>query len=452
MNKLTVCVTCLSDEDRLKVTLESLCEQTDEDFDVLLLLTTDDGGVRATALDYCGEYRGFSMLEIPGANIPASRNAALRELSTELVLFMLEGDYLAPEFVEKIFEAAENVKADVYLPRLYLSGENEPAYKPEADLLATVPKIDRFDSALLRTLDDPGKVYRRKLFDLYSLTWPEDPAFYEMWMVVQCVYRCDARLTGVAGAIYDDKNGSFTTGFLRTGEPNEKTLSICISRFNELVTILKDLLTESAGRFDGDEYTIQDALSVYFQTLTDRFYRRFWYLTDEDLTTLRDSFEAIAERLTKERYQKLCEKARDLRFPAMYMRREDAARLPIASLLIDFAGTEGLSDFLSSLYRNRFPFFEVYLRESQREAIPERWRDAENLQVLPDENFFAAARAEATGLTINVKDADPLDPKLLSELFSSKARPRGLYPYAFAAMRKKTKAKTYLKKKGMDMR
>ena len=452
MNKLTVVVTAVSDGDGLMTTLESLCEQTDEDFDVLVVRTAETPVVQALVKEYCDEYRGFAECEAIGANIPQSRNIALETVKTDFVLFMLEGDYLNPEFVEKIYEAEKTVKADVFLPRLYISGENEPVYKAEADLLATVPKIDRFDSALLRCLDDPGKVYRRKLFDLYSLRFSEEPAFYEMDLLVQCVYRCDARLSGVAGAIYDDKNGVFNKGFVRSAEPSSATLAVCIERWGELITILKDLLTEGAGRFDGDEYTIQDALSVYFTCLTDRFYRYFWYLTDEDLLQLRDGFEAIAERLTKARYDKLCEKAHDLRFPAMYTTRQDAVGLPMASLLIDFSGTAGLSDFILSLYTNRFPFFEVFLRESQRAAIPARWASAPNLHVLPDEGFFSLARQEAKGVAINVKDPAPLDPKLLRELFSSRYRPRGLYPFAFAAMRKKTGAKTYLKKKGMDLR
>ena len=74
----------------------------------------------------------------------------------------------------------------------------------------------------------------------------------------------------------------------------------------------------------------------------------------------------------------------------------------------------------------------------------------ENLHVLPDAGFFAAARTAAVGVPINVKTPDPLDPKLLSELSRTKA-PVSFYQYIFASKRKKYSAKTFLKKKGMSM-
>ena len=123
----------------------------------------------------------------------------------------------------------------------------------------------------------------------------------------------------------------------------------------------------------------------------------------------------------------------------------------MVSLLIDFTDYENLGRFLSSLYLGRLPFFAVYLRESGREYVPETISEMENLHILPDEGFFAAARAEAEGVQINVRSSDPLDPKVLSELSCTKA-PAVLYQYIFASKRKKYSAKTFLKKKGMSMR
>ena len=49
------------------------------------------------------------------------------------------------------------------------------------------------------------------------------------------------------------------------------------------------------------------------------------------------------------------------------------------------------------------------------------------------------------------RDPAPLDPKILSELSTVRA-PKTVYQYLFASKRKKTSAKTFLKKKGLAMR
>ena len=82
--------------------------------------------------------------------------------------------------------------------------------------------------------------------------------------------------------------------------------------------------------------------------------------------------------------------------------------------------------------------------------MPEEIAAMENVHVLPDEGFFAAARKQAAGVPINVRSGEPLDPKILSELAVTKA-PVSLYQYIFASKRKKYSAKTFLKKKGMAM-
>ena len=69
-----------------------------------------------------------------------------------------------------------------------------------------------------------------------------------------------------------------------------------------------------------------------------------------------------------------------------------------------------------------------------------------------DEFQFLGDREDiaAVGVPVNVKSAEPLDPKVLSELSVVKA-PVPVYQYIFASKRKKYAAKTYLKKKGMSM-
>ncbi|MCH5197567.1 MAG: glycosyltransferase family 2 protein [Oscillospiraceae bacterium] len=451
MAKITVIVTSFENAEGLKYTLESLCEQTDEDFDVFIVQSGENEGNVSLIKSYCDEYVGFAYsLEREGLLIPEARNIGVSQTNGEYMLFMLEGDYLSPESIEKFKENINETKADILCPRLYISGECEPYYLDWADMLATVPHIGKFDEALLNTLDINGRVYKRKFFDLYSLKFPEQPAFYNTAFLSECVFKCDASLSGVAGAIYDDKSGVFLNGFKDGAEPNGKNLSAATELFDGIVNTVKTFIEEETGSFEGDEYTFQEILFVYFTVLTDRFYRYFWYLSNEDILRLKEKYEQISELMTEERRAKIPKAFADIRFPSMYMSREDAAALPMISLLLDFDDYISLPEFINSLYIGRFPFFEVFVKQSAEENIPKARKNAENLHILPDAGFFAAARKLAVGVQINVKSSEPLDPKILSELAVSQA-PKSVLQYIFASKRKKYSAKTYLKKKGMSM-
>ncbi len=452
MATLTVILTGCNDTEKMKYTLEGLVEQSVEDFDVIVVDNGCDDAAKAIIKEYCDEYVGFELLEIPHCLVPEARNAAVKIAKGELLLFIDGGDYISPDTVESILRAADETKADIFSPRYYSSGEHEPFYDAWMDMLATVPEIDRFDRALLNTLDRDGRVIRKKFFDLYNVAFPPVPVYYNADLLLKCIFGCGARMTGVAGAIYARRNGVFNDGFAEGAEPTLANLDIAISVFEEAYTDIKSIIEEETGSFDGDEYTVQEILSVYFEELTNRFYRYFWYLTDDTLEKLRNKYEEISQLLTEERRSKLNKTFSDLRFPQMYITRSDAANLPLFSILADLSNEDYLDEFINSLYIQKFPFFELFMKQSAAESpsFPERWRNAENIKILPDEGFYAKARAEAHGITINVKDPAPLDPRILSELSLTKA-PKSFIQYIFSSKRKQYSAKTYLKSKGLAM-
>lgn len=450
MPKLTVIVTVLCNKEQLRYTLEGLCEQTVEDYNVLLMCGKVDDEVKELAADYCREYVGFELKETELETVPSLRNAGFAEAETELVWFMDGGDYISPESVESVLKVYEDTGADIITMRYYLSAEGEPHYLDWADMLATVPHIDKFDRALLNTLDLDGRVYKKKFYDLYSLRFPEQPVLYNAVFLAKCLFGCDAKTAGVAGAIYDRRFGVYLTGFPKGAEPCAENIRLTCELYESLLSDAKDIITEDTGSFDGDEFTFQELLFIYFSELTDRFYRYFWYLTDDDLAALRFKFEKITALMVEERRKKINTVFADLRFPSMYMTRADAAKLPAFSLLADFNEPEAVDEFVDSLFIQKLPFFELYIRESLKANIPERWVNCENIHILPDENFFGNARAKCSAVPINVKDPAPFDPRLLSELSLSRT-PKVMLQYVFASKRKKYTAKTFLKNKGLSI-
>ncbi len=452
MNTITAAVVANDSAEELKYTLDSIVAQSTEDFDVIVVCgTAADDGVKAAAHGYADEYVGFTVLECEKDLIPQRRNFAAANAKTEYIMFIDAGDYLAPESIEKIIETAKSKKPDIITTRYYVSGEGEPYYEHWNDLLATVPDADRFDRALLNSLDTDGRVFKKKFFDLYGEGFPASPVFYNASFTAKCVFDCGASVSGCAGAVYDRRHGIYADGFAGGTEPTAENLRFLISLSNRLLESASAIIRETTGAFDGDEYAYQELLSVSFRLLTDGFYRLFWYITDEMLAVLKDEFENLTDKMTADRKKKIAEEYIDIRFPSMYMSHADAVKMPLFSLLADFGADVDPNDFLASLYVSRFPFFELFMRESARGAVGKEYSGMPNLHFLPDADFFTRARTESNGIQIAVKDASPLDIRTLSELSVSKA-PRGLFQHLFGLKRKRYSAKTYLKKKGLNMK
>lgn len=436
----------------MKFTLEGLCEQTVEDFEVLIVDNgVTDEAVKALIKEYCDEYVGFDSMEIGHVSVPAARNAALRRVRSDFLLFMNGGDYLSPESAEKFLACAEETKADIILPRFYYYGDDEPYYDSWNDKLAVVPDIDRLDTALINTLDLDGRLFKRKMFDLYGLSFPDIPVMYNASLLIKCAFG-GAKLAGCAGAIYEHKYSLINDGFPEGEKPSKETLVCTIEVLDHLYETVVSVVSEESGAAEGDEYSIQETLHSCFRTLVERFYRRFWFLDDECLEILRAKFEALSAEMTDERRLKLNTENKDLRFPAMYIKQSDAAALPLFSLIIDTLDIPHLSELIRSVYLQKFPFFELFIRDNDFNSgcFPEEWKDVLNLHVLPKDGFYAAARGAAKGAAIAVKGSRPIDSSVLSELSTSKL-PRTILQYRFTQMRGQTNAKRYLKHKGLPV-
>lgn len=452
MSALSVVVTACENTEYMKFTLEGLCEQTVEDFEVLIItngLQTQE--TLSLIKSYCTDYVGFEYTETEQLSAPAARNSALRTVRSDWLLFMNGGDYISPESIEKFLAAAQETKADILLPRYYYYGDDEPFYDSWNDKLAVVPDIDRLDTALMNCLDLDGRLYKRKLFDLYGLTFPDIPVMYNASLLIKCAFG-GAKLSGCAGAIYERKHSNITDGFPRGEQPSRETLECTIKVLDDLREAVAGAVTEESGAVEADDYSVQEALHFCFRTLVNRFYRRFWFLDDECLEILRAKFEELSADMTDDRRVKLNEENKDLRFPAMYIKLSDAAQLPLFSLIIDTLDIPHLDTLIKSVYLQKFPFFEVFIRENDFNSgcFPPEHREEMNLHVLPENGFYATARAQAKGIAIAVKGSIPIDSSVLSEMSTSKL-PRAVMQYRFTQMRGQTNAKRFLKHKGIPI-
>lgn len=97
-------------------------------------------------------------------------NVGLEHATGRYVFFIGSDDYLGPEALERLVDAADRYDSDVVLGRTV--GVNS-RYIHQAIFAATDPDVDLFDSALPWSLSNT-KLFRRELIERHGLRYPED--------------------------------------------------------------------------------------------------------------------------------------------------------------------------------------------------------------------------------------------------------------------------------------
>lgn len=169
-------------EKYLRKALESVQNQTFKNFEVIIV---DDGSTDASidiVKEFCQDNENFIYITQKNQGPAAARNLALKMCKGDYIGFMDSDDYLEPEFLEYLYNAAIENDADVACCNFNL-------YYPENDLkvympFTSFPGVYSKTKALKKLILDMGihyfvwnKLSRRELFFNNNLTF--DDMYFE---------------------------------------------------------------------------------------------------------------------------------------------------------------------------------------------------------------------------------------------------------------------------------
>ena len=142
-----------------------------------------------------------------------------------------------------------------------------------------------------------------------------------------------------------------------------------------------------------------------------------------------------------------------MRLPYIYVDKDEAVGESLISVMFDISG-EHMTDVIKSIYLQDYPFFEVFIRQSdyQSEYFPEELKGMKNLTVIDDKDFFRNARAKSHGkYVLTLRGKDVIDYRVFSSLAVSKI-PASFVQYEFAARRRSLQARKSLKDRGLNIK
>lgn len=386
MPLVTVVIPAYNAEKYIEETLDSLRAQTLTDWQALIV---DDGSTDATAQiaeKASAADARFRLLRQENAGVSAARNHGLREAQGTYILFLDSDDTLTADSLRAFCETLEKTGADAAIGRLQSFGAAAEKYNGYAEALSKRETIGKFDRDLLWNFLVGNKCYRLETLRRSGVTFPqigysEEGAFFMEFVLSDAV----THLAGTSGATMRYRRHDAATDASVSQRVSEKLIADFLAAMARIRTAAERALADDARR---DGY-IQEILYKGDYVLLSQFYRLLWQTDDQMLRAIERGHADFQRDMTDETKARVLRLDADL--PELFFDRKEAAAHPRVSVALPCADTTTLD----ALYMQSMPLFEVFVPEGA--DVPERWKDRENLHVLPKQGFMRAFRSAKKG-------------------------------------------------------
>lgn len=398
MEKISVIVPAYNVEKYLAETLDSLAEQTLDDFEVIII---NDGSTDSTQkiIDkYVKNYPFMRCVYQKNAGVSAARNKGIAVAEGKYLAFLDGDDLYARDALENFYLTAEDNNSDLVIGKIEnFDSKNNISYQEHSVNLSRQTCIDPFDKELLWNFLVGNKLYRadllRSTFSYFpALKYSEDGAF-----LMHYIYNCK-RINGCENAVLRYRR--------RTPEEGRSvSQSISLSLLQDYVKAHKIIYNDAEEyiakmpedkRPEGylDEIAYKEAHVLIMQ-----FYRLFWQSDDECRRYIKEQFDLLWSALSEKHKGEMRLFHDDIDLDNLISSAADIAKNPKISVIVKNtrASKEEAGEFINSVYHQSMVDFEVIVSESFNRKLPERWRKAENLVALPDDKFIKNAKAAAKG-------------------------------------------------------
>lgn len=179
---------------KLNYCMESLINQTLEDYEILAVDDCSQDETYVRLLEYEKQYPGkVRVLQTPkNKKQGGARNLGITQAKGEWIGFMDGDDWAAPDMYEKLWKKAQESGADVVGCDLHRTGEHSMKIGQivDANTMDQTGILDeeRYRRLMLNPCSMVIKIYKKSVIDRYELRFPEE-MFYEdncagpVWML-----------------------------------------------------------------------------------------------------------------------------------------------------------------------------------------------------------------------------------------------------------------------------
>ena len=113
MSQVSIIVPIYNSEKFLSRCLNSIREQTFDDFEVIMINDGSTDNSSGVCEEYCKSDARFKLVNQKNAGPSAARNRGIDEADSKYLSFIDADDWVEPDFIEQLYNAAEQTDADI---------------------------------------------------------------------------------------------------------------------------------------------------------------------------------------------------------------------------------------------------------------------------------------------------------------------------------------------------
>lgn len=118
--KISLIIPVYNVEKYIHKTLESVLAQTFTDYEVIMINDGSTDGSLAVLEEYANKYENFKLIDQNNCGLSRARNVGVKAAVGDYIAFLDSDDFLAPDFLEVLYNSAEENGADIACCNYYL--------------------------------------------------------------------------------------------------------------------------------------------------------------------------------------------------------------------------------------------------------------------------------------------------------------------------------------------
>jgi len=357
-SEISVIVPIHNNQNTLGATLRSLQEQSFRDFEVLLVDNGSEDESRQIIKEYCAADERFKDIGVDdNIGVSAARNIGLEKAIGKYIKFLDGDDILPYDSLKSMFKIMEKNKADLVVGKMLRRGTLQKSEIKNTKFLGNKKIIDKNNIDLIYSFSVCNKLFKKEIIKnnnikFTDLTHAEDGVFLFSYLK-----HCE-KICGCDQIVYEYYKPLPFLAYSATTGIKEGMLNDLISAFETIIKICKD---------KPEDYIREIYNRAIDPSLVKGYYRKLHRLDDHELSLLKKTIKEYRERITKEQWDNIVERNKDLMLEKGIMSKKEAEENSLITVAVTKKVSEKHRDkFMQSLYCQDSPFFRV-IEEKENE-------------------------------------------------------------------------------------
>lgn len=419
--KVSVIIPTYNAEKYLTETLESVLNQTINDYEVITVNDGSKDNSLSILREYESKYDNLVVIDKENGGPSAARNAGLEIAKGDFIFFFDSDDILELDALQEMYERAVSKRADLVIAGYDIFDNYTVTPINGINDLIAADKIEKYDELILQTFSMSNKLFRKSVIDKNNLRLPPISYSEDGVFTMSFVYNASKivgldkvvfhyrRLNGEGNAITETISDSKVKDYIAAHKMIVKLAKESILKDYPKYKTFKEVRKENVELAEYVNKIIYKELNILLR----QFYAKFWSLEDETVNAIVAEVEDKLEMLDIKNVSLIADDNPDITIYNLCRDKKEMVKRAVFTTVLygDEENRDAFIKCVNNLAVQNFIAIKIVVPQKMKEALEEAGMLYENIvfeDVDSENELFHAALEKANTRYIVFCDAKVL--------------------------------------------